>query len=143
MSTKAGRESRVWYGHRPNADKAHILVSWSIAIVAIAIRKDGHAVAQPSLIILHDVRHRLISVVVVLKVLVVVVRIGHLVDELAEEVGESCTVFGFELLEALDVAFDDLGLGLEVVADLLGVVVGSGTGLSNRSRRRASALSAS
>ena len=121
MSTKAGRESRrtgtaigqcgqsPHLGELVNRDRRDRNT-----------RKDGHAVAQPSLIILHDVRHRLISVVVVLRVLVVVVRIGHLVDELAEEVGESCTVFGFELLEALDVAFDDLGLVLEVVADLLG-----------------------
>ncbi len=35
----------------------------------------------------------------------------------------------FELLEALNVAFDDLGLRFEIVADLLGVVVGCGTGL--------------
>ena len=69
------------------------------------------------MIICHDVRHSLISVV--LGVLIIVVRVGHLGHELAEEFGKTCTVFGFELLEALNVAFDDLGLRFEIVADLL------------------------
>ena len=71
-------------------------------------RKDGHAGAQPSLYIRHNVRHSLISVVLI--DLAVVVRIGHLGHELTEELGKTRAVFGFELLKALNIAFDDLGL---------------------------------
>ena len=55
--------------------------------------------------------------------LIIVIRIGNLCDELAEEVFQTRTILGFELLETLNVALNDLGLCREVFTHLLCIAV--------------------
>ena len=80
--------------------------------------------AQPSLLVRHTTCTCLRSVGLGRGLVDVVVRLGNLRCQLAEVLGEAGAVFSLELLEALDVALDDLGLSLKVVAHLLGIRIG-------------------